>query len=59
MSLPAFKITYADDSTSFTSMAKHVTLADAKAYFEGQWFDRGIFPEEKMVRAVRAEEVQP
>lgn len=36
--LPAFKITYHDGSDYVTSMARGVTLEDARDYFLGQTF---------------------
>jgi len=56
--LPAYKITYADGSTSRTSMAAHVTLEDARAYFIGQKFDLGVYPIENMQEAVKVEQIK-
>lgn len=55
--LTAYRITYADGSQSTTNMAAGVTLDDAKAYFIGQRFDLGVYPEERMVEAVDVEQI--
>lgn len=53
----AFKITYADGTTTNTSMAAGVTLDEAREYFIGKRFDLGAFPKEKMVEAIKIEEI--
>jgi hypothetical protein len=56
--LPGFEITYADGQKTRTSMARGVTLEDAKAYFVGKGFDLGSGwkkngePIENMQRAI-------
>lgn len=61
--LPAFEITYADGQKTRTSMARGITLDDAKAYFIGEWFDLGNGwrkngePIENMQRAVMVTEL--
>ena len=55
--LPAYKITFTDNSTISTNMAAHVTLDDAKAYYLGQWFDVGAYPVENMQMAIGVEAI--
>lgn len=63
MTMPAYRITYADGQTTSTSMAKGVTLADAQKYFIGNFFDLGSGwdkdgePIENLQRAVRVEQL--
>ena len=39
--LTAYRVTYRDGSTTSTNMAAGVTLADARNYYIGQWFNFG------------------
>ncbi len=51
--LPAYRVFLSDGSDYVTSMAKEITLADARAYFVGEWF---IQPDETTkLQAVRVE----
>lgn len=56
--LTAYKITYADGSTTSASMAAGVTLEDAKAYFIGKQFGLGVYPAENMQEAVNVEQIK-
>ena len=56
--LTAYKITYADGSTSSTNMAAHVTLDNAKKYFIGERFDLGVYPQENMQEVVKVEHIK-
>lgn len=54
--MPAFKVTYHNGKSYVTSMAKGVTLADAKRYFLGNWMEQ---PDEKtMLQVVKVEQVR-
>lgn len=55
--LTAYRITYADGTVEQTNMAANVTLEDARQYFSGKWFDLGIYPEERLVKAVNVERI--
>ena len=55
--LPAFKVTTDTGHSWTTSMAKGITLAQAKKYFLGQSFDVGVFPEEKMEKVVKVVQI--
>jgi hypothetical protein len=47
---------YADSSLNhWTSVAAGISEADARAYFVGEWFNRGVYPEELMVQVVDIE----
>lgn len=56
--LTAYKITYADGSTTSTNMAAGVTLEDAQKYFIGQRFDLGAYPVENMQEAIKVEQIK-
>ena len=55
--LTAYRITYADGSTSVTSMAAGITLEDAQNYFIGHYFDVGAYPIENMQTAISVEAI--
>ena len=50
--LPAFRVTYEDGSSYVTSMAKGVTLAEARAYFEGTVHEMSDEKTHKAVKSV-------
>ena len=56
--LTAYKITFEDGSTMSTSMASTVSLEDAKKYYIGQYFNMGVYPKEKMLKAVKVEKLR-
>lgn len=53
--LPAYKITYEDGTGYVTSMAKGITLEDARAYFVGKSFE---MPDGTMKRIKSVETVE-
>ncbi len=56
LGMPAFKVTYHNGKSYITSMAKGITLADAKRYFLGNWIEQ---PDEKtMLQVVKVEQVR-
>jgi hypothetical protein len=56
--LTAYRVTYSDGSATNNSMASHVTLADAQAYYVGKWFNLGFGGNgENMQQAVSVEAI--
>lgn len=49
----AYRVYLSDGSDYVTSMAAHVTLADAMDYFVGKWFEQS---DETTLQAVRVEQ---
>ena len=53
--LTAYHVTMSDGSSYNTSMAAGITLAEARAYFIGQWFEQA--DEKTMLQAVAVDPV--
>lgn len=51
--LKTVKIYYEDGTTSKTNVSANATQESVNDYFVGKRFNRGSFPKEKMVRAVK------
>jgi len=54
--LTACRVSLSDGTSYVTSMAAGVTLADARAYFVGKWFEQA--DEKTMLQAVAVEQVK-
>jgi hypothetical protein len=54
------KVKFTDSSYDYwTSVAPHITEAEANRYFVGAWMDMGVFPKEDLQKCIAIEFKQP